>query len=117
MDKERKAYVFGFGFGREFDLNRNLKFNTEITHQSIYLGAWKIRPILYRLQTGLDLRLNKRFSLNGGPSFSLFYSKQNEFKSDYQSFDDKGFFRFKVNHNTQAWLGWQGGMSWNYGRL
>ncbi|TKT88066.1 carboxypeptidase-like regulatory domain-containing protein [Dyadobacter frigoris] len=117
MNIRHKANIFGFGFGHEFILNKNLKFNTEITHQSIYLGKWTNQPIVYRLQTGLDIKLSKQFSLNAGPSFSLFSSQQKEFKTDYQSFADKGFFRFKVGQNAQAWLGWQGGLSWNYRRF
>lgn len=114
MNNLSKAYVLGFGFGHEFIVSKNLKLNTEITHQSIYLGTWDNQPILYRLQTGLNLKLSKRFSLNAGPAFSLFSSEQKEFGADYQSFADKGFLRFKINRNTQAWLGWQAGFSWNY---
>ena len=114
MNNLSKAYVLGFGFGHEFILSKNLKFNTEITHQSIYLGTWDNQPILYRLQTGLNLKLSKRFSMNAGPAFSLFSSEQKEFGANYQSFADKGFLRFRVNQNTQAWLGWQAGFSWNY---
>lgn len=114
MNSTSKAYVFGFGFGSEFILYKNLKFNTEITHQNIYLGNWKNKPVLFRLQTGLNLKLSKRLSLNGGPSFSTYYSEQKEFKANYQPFNDKGFFRFKPGQDTSAWLGYQLGVSWNY---
>lgn len=117
MNNTSKAYTFGFGFGREFILNDKLKLNTEITQQNVYLGDWKNRPIVYRFQTGLNIRLSKRLAINGGPSFSLLHSVQKEFKAGYQTFTEKGFFQFKLNKNTQAWLGWQGGLSWNYGQL
>lgn len=117
LNNSHKAFTFGFGFGREFILKDKLKLNAEITHQNVYLGDWKNRPIVYRFQTGLNIRLNKRFSISAGPSFSMFHSKQVDFKEGYQSFGDKGFFHFKVNQHTQAWLGWQGGLSWNYGRF
>jgi predicted 3-demethylubiquinone-9 3-methyltransferase (glyoxalase superfamily) len=52
--------------------------------------------------------------LNAGPSFSLFSSKQKEFKTGYQSFSDKGFLRFNVNKQTIAWAGYHFGLSWNY---
>ncbi|MBE9464552.1 carboxypeptidase-like regulatory domain-containing protein [Dyadobacter sp. UP-52] len=112
-----KAYTFGFGIGREFKISKNLTLNTEITDQNIYLGRWRDLPVLYRFQTGLNIKLNKSLTLSAGPAFSMFYSEQKEFNSNYQSFSDKGFLRFKMSRNTQAWLGWQGGLSWNYGSI
>jgi hypothetical protein len=109
-----KAYVLGFGFGREVVMNQNLKLNTDVTVNSIFLGAWKTRPVLYRLQTGLNLKLTKHLWLNGGPSFSLFRSEQKELKADFQSFENKGFLRFRVNKETQGWLGYQAGLTWRY---
>lgn len=115
LNNSSRAYTFGFGFGREFVLSDKLKLNTEITHQNVYLGNWKDRPIIYRFQTGLNIKLSKRLSINAGPSFSMLHARQKEFKAGYQTFAEKGFFHFKVNEKTQAWLGWQGGLSWNYG--
>ncbi|WP_285544864.1 STN and carboxypeptidase regulatory-like domain-containing protein [Dyadobacter frigoris] len=112
-----RAYSFGFGIGREFKINKNLTLNTEITDQNIYLGTWKNLPVLYRFQTGLNIKLSKSLSLSAGPAFSMFYSEQKEFRSNYQSFSDKGFMRFKMRQNGYAWLGWQGGLSWNYGSI
>ncbi len=112
-----KAYTFGFGIGREFKINKNLTLNTEITDQNIYLGTWKNLPTLYRFQTGLNIKLSKSISLSAGPAFSMFYSEQKEFKNNYQDFSDKGFLRFKMHQNGYGWLGWQGGLSWNYGSI
>lgn len=112
-----KAYTFGFGIGREFKINKNLTLNTEITDQNIYLGSWKNLPSLYRLQTGLNIKLSKSISLSAGPAFSMLYSEQKEFKNNYQDFSDKGFLRFKIRQNGYGWLGWQGGLSWNYGSI
>lgn len=112
-----KAYTFGFGIGREFKINKNLTLNTDITDQNIYLGSWKNLPTLYRFQTGLNIKLSKSISLSAGPAFSMFYSEQKEFKNNYQDFSDKGFLRFKMRQNGYGWLGWQGGLSWNYGSI
>jgi hypothetical protein len=114
MDRSEKAYVLGFGFGREMVVQKNLKLNTDLTVQSIFLGNWKTRPVLYRLQTGLNLKLTKHLWLNGGPSFSLCRSEQKEYKADYQSFENKGFLRFRLNRVTQGWLGYQAGLTWHY---
>jgi hypothetical protein len=117
IGESNKAYAFGFGFGKEVRLNNTLSVHAEITNQNFYLGEWKTIPVLYRLHTGLNINLTKRISLFAGPAFSIFNSSQKDFKKGYQSFSDKGFSRFKVNSTTHAWLGWQGGLSWNYGRL
>jgi hypothetical protein len=117
MNNADRAYLFGFGFGREIKIHKYLILDTEVTRQNVYLGNWKNLPVLYRIQTGLNVKLSKHFSLNGGPSFSLFSSQQKEFGTQYQSFSDKGFFRFKVNQNTKGWLGYQFGLSWNYGQF
>jgi hypothetical protein len=112
-----KAYTFGFGIGREFKINKNITLSTEIIDQNIYLGTWKDLPVLYRFQTGLNVKLSKSLSINAGPAFSLFYTEQKDFKNNYQSFSDKGFMRFKIQQNGYGWLGWQGGLSWNYGSI
>jgi hypothetical protein len=117
IGESNKAYAFGFGFGKEVRLNNTLSVHAELINQNFYLGEWKTIPILYRLHTGLNINLTKRISLFAGPAFSLFNSSQKEFKKGYDSFSDKGFSRFKINSTTNAWLGWQGGLSWNYGRL
>jgi len=110
-----KAYTFGFGFGKEFVLNKSLTLNAEIIDQNFYLGQWKDLPVLYRFQTGLNVKIGKRLSIFGGPSFNIFYSGQKEFKDGYQSLSDKGYYRFKMNNSTHGWVGWQGGLTWNYG--
>jgi hypothetical protein len=114
LNRTHRALMYGFGIGRQYILDKNLKWNTELQWQKIYLGTWENRPILYRFQAGLDLQLSKRFVLNAGPSFSLFSSKQKEFKTGYQSFSDKGFLRFNVNKQTNAWAGYHFGLSWKY---
>jgi len=112
-----KAYTFGFGFGKEFVLNKNLRLSTEFINQNFYLGQWEDLPVLYRFQTALQLKLGKRISLFAGPSFSVFRVEQKEIKKGYQSFSGTGVFRSRINDNTNSWVGWQGGLIWNYGSL
>ncbi|WP_215239639.1 carboxypeptidase-like regulatory domain-containing protein [Dyadobacter helix] len=116
MDRTKKAFLFGLGLGHESALSSTLRLNTEITFQKGYLGDWDKCAAIYQLHTGLNLKLAKRLSLIGGPSFSVFQSEQKEFRAGYQSFSDKGFFHFNTGHQVQGWLGWRGGLSWNYGR-
>ncbi|CAG5018086.1 hypothetical protein DYBT9275_05922 [Dyadobacter sp. CECT 9275] len=111
-----KVYTFGMGVGKEFGLSKGLLLQTEISSQNVYLGQWENSPVLLRLQTALSVRLNKRFSVFGGPSFTHFYSEQTEAVSGYKSFPLESYAHIKMNRNTAAWFGWQGGMSWRYGR-
>jgi hypothetical protein len=115
IGQNKKAYMFGLGLGKEITFNKNLGFSAELTNQNFYLGSWDTLPTMYRLQTGLNVKLSRRISLFGGPSFSMLRSDQKEFSGGYQPLSDKGFSRFKINNSTNAWIGWQGGLSWNYG--
>lgn len=111
----QKAYTFGFGLGTEFSLTRNVTMHVEFVNQTVYLGTWHDVPSVNRFQTGLNLKLSKRLSLSAGPSFSMFDNRAKEPVKGYQTFDDKGFFNFNMNRHTKAWIGWQGGLTWNYG--
>ncbi|MCF2444960.1 STN domain-containing protein [Dyadobacter sp. CY345] len=116
LGENNKAYTFGFGVGKEFVLNKYLTLNAEIINQNFYLGQWKDLPVLYRFQTGLNVKISKRLSVFAGPSFNVFNSEQKEFKIGYQTLADEGTYRFKINSTTNAWVGWQGGLIWNYGK-
>ncbi|MDQ6476958.1 STN and carboxypeptidase regulatory-like domain-containing protein [Dyadobacter sp. LHD-138] len=114
LNPNNKAYTFGFGLGKDVTLNKTLSLSAELLSQNFYLGHWENLPVLNRLQTALNVRLTNRLSVFAGPSFSAYYSEYKEFKKGYQSFSDKGFSRFKLNNTTNAWIGWQFGLSWNY---
>lgn len=114
VGENQKAYTFGFGIGKEFVFNKFLSLNTEFMNQNFYLGQWKNLPVLYRFHTGLNVRISKRFAVFGGPSFNIYNTDQKEFKSGYQTFSNTGYYRFKINNSTQGWVGWQGGLAWNY---
>jgi len=110
-----KAYTFGFGVGREFVLSKSLTLNTEFINQNFYAGQWKDIPVLYRFQSGLNVRISRRLAVFGGPSLNIFRAEQEEFKTGYQNFKNTGYYRFKVNNSSQGWVGWQAGLVWNYG--
>jgi len=61
------------------------------------------------------VKIGKRISVFSGPSFNIFNSEQKEFKDGYQSFSNKGYYRFKIDNSTHGWVGWQAGLTWNYG--
>ena len=117
IDGRKKAYTFGIGLGKEFNLYQKLGLITEISSQNLYLGSWEDAPALTRLQAALDLKLSKRLSLSAGPSFTLMYNKKSEPKAGYQSYPPKTYALFDHAKNASSWLGWQIGLSWQYGDL
>jgi hypothetical protein len=74
--KDKKAYAFGYGLGREYYINNKWRVNAEITTQQVYLGSWEYFNSLNRAEVHLHYKLSKHFSLYAGPSFSVYYSDQ-----------------------------------------
>ena len=56
--------------------------------------------------------------LFAGPSFSVYDNDGFKTEKGYKSFPPKGYPDFKMgNKNMSSWIGWQGGLSWRYGKL
>lgn len=114
---QNKMVTFGAGIGREFFPFKKFGFFTEILNQNIYTTSWEKLPFIYRFQTGLTYKLNKRLMLFAGPSFTIYDSDGFQTEQGYKSFPPKGYPEFKMgNKNMTSWIGWQGGLSWRYGR-
>ncbi|MCF2497100.1 STN and carboxypeptidase regulatory-like domain-containing protein [Dyadobacter chenhuakuii] len=114
---QNKVLTFGAGIGREFFPFKKVGFFTEILNQNIYTTSWDKLPFIYRFQTALTYKLNKRLMLFAGPSFNIYDSDGFQTEKGYKSFPPKGYPDFKIgNKNMTSWIGWQGGLSWRYGR-
>ena len=114
---EQKAYMVGFGFGKDFRLSRSIAFAAEIINYTGYTGSWENTLGIYRLQTLLDLHLGKRITLSAGPSFAILNDKTIEPASGFRSYPPKTYGSFDIRKSAVGWLGWQAGLSWNYGAL
>lgn len=117
MGPEQKAYTVGFGFGKDFRLSRSMGFAAEIINHTGYTGSWENTLGIYRLQTLLDLHLGKRITLSAGPSFAILNDKTIEPASGFRSYPPKTYRSFDIGKSAVGWLGWQAGLSWNYGAL
>ena len=117
VDQDSKAYSMGFGLGKQFRINSRLGFITELTSQTVYLGSWENSQTITRLQTALNLKLSKRLSLNAGPSYTLLPGKDIEAIPGYKTFPPRTYALFSMNDKLSSWLGWQAGISWQYGAL
>jgi len=111
-----KVYAFGVGAGRAFNLDKSLEIFAEITNQNLYMGSWENMPFVLRLQTGLNVRLTSRIQLIAGPAVNFFVPKSNEQQAGYKAFPLNDYPGFSLGGKAVCWFGWQGGISWRYGR-
>ncbi len=72
-----KAYVFGYGFGREMYLNKTktISLNPEISTRYLYPGNWDYLNIVDKLNLNLNIKLNKYVSVFAGPSYSVYWTQ------------------------------------------
>ncbi|SKB49011.1 CarboxypepD_reg-like domain-containing protein [Dyadobacter psychrophilus] len=114
---QNKVVTFGAGIGREFFPFKKFGFFTEIFNQNIFSKSWENIPFVYRFQAAVTYKLNKRLMLFAGPSFSVYDSDGVQTEKGYKSFPPKGYPDFQMgNKDMASWIGWQGGLSWRYGR-
>lgn len=71
-EAHKKAYTIGIGIGHEQPLSGRWSWVTECSVSYFYLGNWDEPPALYRLQSGLQIKLGKKVSLFAGPAFSVY---------------------------------------------
>ncbi|RZJ90651.1 MAG: hypothetical protein EOO20_07525 [Chryseobacterium sp.] len=105
-----KIYTGGLGFGKEIRLFKSLSLNPEISSQYVYQGNWEYVNLLNRFELPLNIKINKWFALQGGPSVNIYYTRQQIAVADYGLLQQKHKdFSFK-NPNYTGWLGWNVGI-------
>jgi hypothetical protein len=113
----RRAYTMGFGLGKELRLGESVRIAGELSSHSVFLGTWENAQSLTRLQTLLEVRLSKALFLSGGPSVTFQYGKEPLSEKGYMQFPRKTYINFGAGTYGSGWMGWQAGISWNYGAL
>ncbi|MBO9561280.1 MAG: hypothetical protein J7621_00845 [Niastella sp.] len=103
--KDKKAYTFGYGLGREYYINNKWRVNAEIIAQQVYLGSWDYFNSLNRAEVHLHYKLSKHFSLYAGPSLSVYYSDQ---KTKFDGY--KNNIRSMKDDNLEVWSGFTVGI-------
>lgn len=114
---EKRTYQFGAGFGKEFFPFRKVGFFTELMSLNMFQGDWENTPVMHRLQVAATWKPSKRIVIFAGPAYSFYYNDLKESKPGYKSFPPSGYPSAKISDKVTSWLGWQGGISWRYGRL
>lgn len=105
--KDNKAYTFGYGLGREFNLNKKLAANGEISVQHVYLGTWDYLNVLTRMEAHLNFRLGKYLSVFAGPAVSLYYSEQTAKIPGYK----QNIRSMTAGDKVKGWFGFSAGVN------
>lgn len=111
-EKNSKAYGFGFGIGRSFPTGKKMAILTELSQTYFYLGGWDKVPVVYRLQTYLQVPLGKKISFFAGPALSLYYPEKMPVSGEYKTILPRaGYSTFSMGQNGSAWIGWSAGIN------
>jgi hypothetical protein len=111
--KGEKAYSYGYGLGKEFNMGKWFSLNPELTAQHVYLGSFDHGNILGKLHLQMNLKLGKYFTIFAGPSFTAFYSDQSQQVDGYKlEMPAAGYNTFKLwDDRTTGWVGWNAGIA------
>jgi hypothetical protein len=109
---DEKIYSFGYGLGCEMRLGKTFSVNPELTSQYLYLGSWDYLNLLNKFCLNLNLKLGKYVSVFAGPSFAVYYSKQNNALSGYKfPIPPRGYHLYKFGDRVNGWIGWTAGIN------
>lgn len=108
-----KAYSYGYGLGKEYNIGKWFSINPELTAQHVYLGSFEYGNVLGKLHLQLNLKLGKYVTIFAGPSFTTFYSDQPMKVEGYKlEMPAPGYHTFKLwDNNTTGWIGWNAGIA------
>jgi hypothetical protein len=105
-----KIYTGGLGFGKEISLFKSVSLNPEISSQYVYQGSWDYLNLLNKFELPINIRINKWLAIQGGPSVSVYYTKQNTKIGEFGLLQEKhNDFSFNNSRYT-GWLGWNVGL-------
>ena len=109
-----KAYTFGYGLGTEKPITKWLSVNPELGSQYVYLGSWDYLNLLNKLHLQVNIKLARRFSIFGGPSFTVYYTEQTTAFKGYKYYPlPPSYHSFSLgsNEKLRGWFGWNAGVS------
>lgn len=98
---------FGFGFGKEIHIHKQLYFNPEASSRYILSKNLKGTNLLNRLDLRFGYQFNKWIALTAGPALNIFYSNQLE---NYTYIRDKHISFNPSNQRFKGWVGWDLGL-------
>ncbi|CAN5812344.1 hypothetical protein BH11BAC3_BH11BAC3_05910 [soil metagenome] len=113
VSDSNKIYAFGYGIGSELSLNKKktLSINPELSAQYLYLGSWDYTNILNRVNLNFTVKLGRFISIYAGPSYSVYYSNQNNAIAGYRfPVPASGFSTHQYSNQVTGWFGWNAGL-------
>jgi hypothetical protein len=112
-DDSSTIISFGYGLGHEFAIGKRFSINPEFTSQYLYLGNWEYANAMSKLHVQFTVKLNKYISIFAGPSFTAYYSTEEDGHSGYfLKIPSTSYHTFDLwNKEVKGWIGWNAGIS------
>ncbi len=112
FSNNNKVYMYGFGWGSELRILKNVSINPEATGHAVYLGNWNDVNILGKFHTNINYRVNKYISVFAGPAFTIFYNnQQTKYPGFKTNFPSEGYKVNNLQYNESTWIGWNAGVT------
>lgn len=109
IEKDKKAYGFALGLGKEIPIYKRFVLNTEITSGIIYTGDWRETASLIHIVPELNYRLNQYLSIHAGPSLAVYYQNATGHVEGYKA-TIPGYNTLPYSTYGSVWIGWQAGI-------
>lgn len=98
--------AIGFGLGREVQLGKQFSLSPALSTRYLYQGDWMYANLLNRVDLNLSYRVKSWLSVDAGPAFNIYYSKQTG------SFENFEFLKPpQIGHKFRSWAGWNLGIT------
>jgi hypothetical protein len=110
VEKNKKLYAYGFGYGNEISIFKFLAFNTEATARYLYQGNGRYLNMLYRLDGMLNIKV-AGLGIMGGPSLNFYYNGQKNPVNGYSYVLNEPNHHPTNNPRYTRWIGWTVGVN------
>jgi hypothetical protein len=112
LQSNERLYSFGFGFGKDIRLSKQIFVNTEIASHQLYAGTWDYLNLLNKFSLNIQWQPVKGFSVYAGPSFSVFISDQKTAVAGYKFPAYNNALRtYDFSDRVKGWIGFTAGVN------
>ena len=111
-----KIFIYGYGLGHEFTLNKKLGLDLEVISNQVNLKKWNRLNLWNKVNFNTAWNLTPHFNLFAGPSLNYLItekinaSQKNEFTENYIPLNTRLFQSDFSNFKSTAWVGFNVGV-------
>lgn len=102
----KKLIAIGFGLGKEIELGKLFSLNPELSTRYVYQGDWQYTNLLNRADLNFNYHINSWLTINAGPAFNVYYTKQNVQFEGYELLKLP-----QAGNKLRSWAGWNLGIT------